>query len=294
MYDVIIIGAGPAGISASLYVKRANLNVLVLYHGKSSLYEANKIENYYGFEHGINGKELYENGIKQAKNLGVEVKEDEVLEINNSGQFFKVKTTQKEIETKTIILSTGNKKIKPSIINLQEFEGKGISYCAICDGFFYKNKSVAIIGNGNFAVNEAKELSHIASNVTILTNGLSKPECNFTVETRKIAKIIGKDTITGVEFADGSILDVDGIFIAIGKASAGDFAKTLGILQDKENINVNENMETNIDGIYACGDATGGFLQVCKSTYEGAKAGLSATQYIRKMKREGKIDNDSK
>lgn len=147
MYDIIIIGAGPAGISAALYAKRANTKVLVLYHGETSLENAEKIDNYYGFPGGITGEDLYENGIKQAEELGVEIKKKEVIQIENLGNTFNVKTEDEDYKTKAIILSTGNKKVRPKIKGIKEFEGKGISYCAICDAFFYRKKNVAVIGN---------------------------------------------------------------------------------------------------------------------------------------------------
>ena len=281
MYDVIIIGAGPAGISASLYAKRSNLNVLVLYNGESNLNEAKKIENYYGFTNGIDGEKLYEDGIKQAKNIGVEIEKQEVVRVESYGEIFNVKTVNEEFETKSIIISTGNKKKKPNIKGIGEFTGKGISYCAICDGFFYRNKNVAVIGNGNFALNEAEELSHIAKSVIILTDGLERPKCQFEINTKKIKEIYGKEKVSGIEFEDGNKIDIDGIFIALGEAGASDFAKTLGILQNGENIIVNDKMETNIKGIYACGNITGGLQQICKAVYEGAKAGISVASYIR-------------
>ena len=284
MYDVTIIGAGPAGISASLYVKRANLNVLVLYNGKSNLEDALKIENYYGFVDGISGHNLYYNGIEQAKKLGVEVRKEEVVVIESLGETYNVKTEKESFETKSLIIATGNRKIKPNIEGLLEFEGKGVSYCAICDAFFYKNKNVAVIGNGNFAVNEAKELSHVANIVTILTNGLEKTECDFEVITKSIKSLKGKEKVTNVEFEDGTIFDIDGVFIAYGEAGASDFAKTLGIIQNGENIKVNDKMETNVKGIFVCGNITGGLLQICKAVYEGAEAGLSAVNYIKENK----------
>ena len=283
MYDVIIIGAGPAGISASLYAKRANLDVLVIYYGKSNLESAEQIDNYYGFPNGISGKDLYKNGIEQAKNLGIKVEEIEVVGIETLSGTYNVNTPKGSFEGKTIILSTGNKKLKPNIYGIEKFEGKGISYCAICDAFFYRSKNVAVIGNGKFAINEAEELSHVAENVTILTNGLDKPDCKFKVITEKINNIFGENKVGGVEFEDGSRLKLDGIFIALGEAGAGDFAKTLGILQNGNDIIVNEKMETNVKGIYACGNTTGGLLQVCKAVYEGAEAGLSAVNYIRSL-----------
>ncbi len=284
MYDVIVIGAGPAGISASLYAKRANLNVLVIYHGESNLEKATKIDNYYGFRDGISGEELYNNGIEQARELGVDVKELEVIGIENLGEGFKVKTEKENYESKSVIIATGNRKVKPNIKGIEEFDGRGISYCAICDAFFYRNKNIVVIGNGKFAVNEATELSHVANKVTILTNGLENPKCDFEVDTNKIREIKGEEKVSEIEFENGSTLAVDGVFIALGEAGAGDFAKTLGIIQNGDNIETNEKMETNVEGIYACGNVTGGLLQVCKAVYEGAEAGLSAVNYIRNKK----------
>ena len=287
MYDVIIIGAGPAGISAGLYAKRANLKVLILYHGKSNLEQASKIENYYGFTEGINGSELYKNGIKQAKNLGIEVKEIEVVGIESLGKTYNVKTVDNNYETKSVILSTGNKKVKPNIKGIDKFEGKGVSYCAICDAFFYKNKNVVVIGNGKFAVSEAEELSHVVNHVTILTNGLEAPECNLEVNTEKVTAITGDSKVRKIEFDNGSTLEIDGVFIALGEAGASDFAKTLGILEEKESIKINDKMETNVRGIFACGNITGGLLQVCKAVYEGAEAGLSVVNFIREENKNG-------
>lgn len=183
MYDVIIVGAGPAGITASLYTKRRNLKTLVIYKEKSALEKAKKVENYYGFKNGIKGEELYKIGIEQAQNLGVEVIKDEVtnvqidiVETDKKEQIFRVQTLNNEFETKSVILATGNKKNKPNIQNIDEYEGKGISYCAICDGFFYRNKDVAVIGNGDYAISEAMELQNIVRSIKILTNGQEIPE----------------------------------------------------------------------------------------------------------------------
>ena len=285
MYDVIIIGAGPAGISAGLYTKRANLNTLILYSGKTALSKA-KIENYYGFSKGIDGEKLYNEGIKQAKNIGIEVKKKEVIGIENNDKYYTVKTVKNSFDTKTVILSTGSKKIKPDIPGIIEFEGKGISYCAICDAFFYKNKNVAVIGNGKFAISEADKLSNVANKVIILTNGLKEPECKYEVNKNKIKAVLGNEKIEKIQFENGDTIDIDGIFIALGEAGAGDFAKTLGIVQNNDIVVVNEKMETNIKGIYACGNITGGLLQVNKAVYEGAVAGLSAVKYIKEGRKE--------
>lgn len=285
MYDVIIIGAGPAGISASLYTKRANLNTLVIYSGESNLEKTEKISNYYGFEEGISGENLFKAGIEQAKNLEVEVVKEEVLKIEMQMEGFTVTTSNKNYDTKTLILATGTNKNTPNIKGLKEFEGKGISYCAICDGFFYKNKNVAVLGNGNYAVSETNDLINIADDITILTNGKQAPEIradNVIINEKEIKEIHGRDKVEEVEFTDNTRLKTDGIFIAEGSAGTVEFAKKLGILIDRNKIIINENMETNIPGVYACGDCTGGLLQISKSVYEGAKAGLAAVEFLRK------------
>lgn len=295
-YDVIIIGAGPSGISASLYTVRANKKTLVLYEDKAGLEKANKIENYYGFENGITGEELYNIGIKQAKNLGVDVKKEEVIkiEINNdmysnnnvnenkdstSKYRFLITTSNGLYKAKVVILATGNKKNKPKIKGIEKFDGKGVSYCAICDGFFYKNKDVAVIGSGDYAISETNDLINVVKDVTILTNGEKAPDFradNVKIETRGIKEIKGDTKVDEVVLDDGTNLKIDGIFVAQGVAGSSDFAKKLGALTNKDNIVVNENMETNVDGLFACGDCTGGLLQVAKAVHEGAVAGLAA------------------
>ena len=281
MYDVIILGAGPAGISASLYTKRANLKTLIVYNDKSGLEKASLIENYYGFKNGITGEELYNTGIEQAKNIGVEVLKEEVVKIENNIEHFNVVTTKNEYQAKNLILATGNKKNRPKIKGIEKFEGKGVSYCAICDGFFYRNRSVAVLGSGNYAISETNELINIADNITILTNGKEAPEFradNVKVDTKEIEEIEGTDKVEEVRFKDGTTIKTDGIFVAEGVAGSSEFAKKLGIITQKDKIVVNENMETNIKGIYACGDCTGGLLQVSKAVYEGTKAGLEVVK----------------
>ena len=280
MYDVIIIGAGPAGISAGLYAKRAGANVLILYNGESNLEKAEKIDNYYGFIDGIDGKTLYNNGIEQAKKLGIEVRQEEVLHIEKVENIFKIKTEKEGYESKATIISTGNKKLRPNIKGVLRLEGKGISYCAICDGFFYRNKNVVVIGNGKFAISEANDLKNIVNNVKILTNGEQiKVKSDFETNTQKIKEIHGEQKVENIEFEDGTKLNVDGVFIALGEAGGIDFAKKIGVMLNKDNIIVDENMQTNVEGLYSCGNVTGGMLQICKAIYEGAKAGLAAAKY---------------
>jgi thioredoxin reductase (NADPH) len=283
MYDIIIIGAGPAGISAGIYAKRAGAKVLILYYGETNLDKAEKIDNYYGFIDGISGKELYENGIKQAKKLEIELVNDEVINIEKNEQFI-VKTSQNEYNSKSVIIATGNKKLRPNIKGIREFEGKGVSYCAICDGFFFRNKNVVVIGNGKYAENEANDLKKIAKNVTILTNAEnSNIDFDFKVNEKKIKQIKGNERVEQIEFEDGSIIEVEGVFIALGEASGVDFARKIGLALNGDSIIVNEKMQTNLEGLYACGNVTGGLLQICKSVYEGAVAGLEAAKWIKTL-----------
>lgn len=288
MFDTIIIGAGPAGISASLYTKRAGLETLILYNEEANLKKAELIENYYGFENGIKGEDLYKIGIKQAKNIGIKVEKEEVTNIINNiiyeEEGFTVITDKNEYKTKGVILATGSERKSPNIKGIKEFEGKGISYCAICDGFFYKNKNVAVLGNGNYAISETNELINIVNNIIILTNGEKAPEFraeNVNIDTRTIKNIMGKDKVEEINFEDNSNIKIDGIFVAQGTAGSADFAKKLGAITKNNKIVVNENMETNIKGLYACGDCTGGLLQISKAVHEGTKAGLQMINYIK-------------
>ena len=283
MYDSIIIGAGPAGITAGIYIKRAGFNPLVLYSGGSNLQKAHKIDNYYGFENGISGEDLYEAGINQAKNLEIEVNNEEVLAIEKNNEGFVVSTLNNKYSSKTIIIATGNKKLRPNIKGVVEFEGAGISYCAICDGFFYRNKDVVVIGNGNFANHEADDLNNFVNSITILTNCEEMLEnTEYSVDKRVIKEIKGDTKVRSIVFEDGEEKPVDGIFIALGEAGGTDFAKKLGVVLEGDNIQVDsETMQTNIEGLYSCGDVVGGLLQVCKSGYDGAKAGLSVVNYLR-------------
>lgn len=295
VYDIIIIGAGPAGISAALYACRANMKVAVIYSGESQLEKAHKVDNYYGFPEGISGPDLYGNGILQARNLGVEIFSEEVVHLEMATfppkVSYRVKTSSNEFTSPAVIIAAGNKKLRPAIEGIVDFEGKGVSYCAVCDGFFYRNKKVSVIGNGSFAFEEASYLSHVAQSVVILTDGkpddeikklLPAGETNILCDARKIQKITGEQKVQSVEFADGQQLETDGIFVALGSAGAANFAKVLGLNMKGDSIIINEKCETNAPGIYCAGNASGGLLQVSKAVYEGAVAGLSAVEYVRK------------
>lgn len=277
MYDVIVIGSGPAGITAAIYAKRRSLSILVISKGMGALQKAEKIDNYYGFENGISGKELYENGIKQAKNLGIDFIEDEVINIEYINKFT-IETVNSKYEAKAVILATGVSRNVPNIKGIKEFEGKGVSYCAVCDSFFYKGKDVAVLGDGNYAIHEFETLKPVASSVTILTNGntmVENRDSSIEVNSKKIREFRGNTKLEEVEFEDNTIQNLNGVFIAMGTASSSDLARKIGARIENNNIIVNENMETTVPGLFACGDCTGGLLQISKAVYEGAKAGLA-------------------
>lgn len=283
---LIIIGAGPAGISAALYARRAGLAVTVVTKGSGALAKAEHIENYYGFAEPIAGAELEARGIAGAKRLGVAFVTGEVLQIGFNDTFdgYQVEGASFSLEAPSLILAAGASRKTLNVPGIADFEGKGVSYCAVCDAFFYRQKRVAVIGAGAYALHEAEVLAPHASEVHILTNG-EEPQASFpasmTVHTELLAAVVGADRVTGVAFADGMTLDLDGVFLAIGTAGSTALARKLGVLLDGANVKVDETMATNVPGVFAAGDCTGGFLQVAKAVYEGAKAGMAAVAYVR-------------
>ncbi len=282
-FDLVIIGGGPAGISAALYAKRAGVSVCVIHSGGGSLQKAEKIDNYYGFSGPVNGAKLYLDGIEQAQTLGIEVAEDEVVGISYMGAY-QVKGKADEYDAKALLIATGSKRTTPNVRNFTEFEGKGVSYCAVCDGFFYRGKSVAVLGNGDYALAEAEELKNIAAGVTILTNGgkTLADFGDFTVIADKIISLKGDERLGEVEFENGTSLPVSGLFVAIGVAGATDFAKKLGAVTKGAYIAVDESGRTNLPGLFAAGDCTGGLLQISAAVSKGASAGLAAVEFLRK------------
>ena len=284
MTDILIIGSGPAGISAALYAARAGMDTLVVSSGQSALFKAHMIENYYGGS--IPGDELYEKGIAQAKELGIEIKEDQVVGLGFDGDFI-VTGEKSQYKAKAVIIATGSSRKAPPRPGLSEFEGRGVSYCAVCDGFFHRGKNVAVLGSGTYALHEAMELSPIVESVTILTDGqtpeFSLPDSvtNISVDTGKIKELTGEELLSSVVFEDSKALDVSGVFVAIGTAGSSDLARKLGAVTEGTKIAVNGEMATNIPGLYAAGDCTPGMLQVAKAVYQGAEAATSAIKFVR-------------
>ncbi len=291
IYDVIIIGKGPAGLSAALYTVRANLKTLVLGINNSELLRAHKIENYFGFAEPISGSELLKAGELQAKRLGADIVDEEVLGINQN-EDFEVVTTENCYIGKTVLLATGQPQKKPNIDGLKKLEGIGVSYCTTCDGFFYRNLKVGVLGHKDFAVHEAEELKPFTSNITIYTSGkeleysgiYSSLHEKYKIVDKTILKLEGKDYLERIHFSDGSVENIDGLFIANDSASSTDFARKLGVITEGASIVVDKDQKTNVTGLFAAGDCTGGFKQVATAVGQGAMAGRKIIELVREKK----------
>ncbi len=280
----MVLGNGPAGISAAIYAARAGLSVTVIGRDGGSLAKADKVENYYGFAEPVTGEALHQAGIAQATRLGVEMVTGEVLSIGYAANGFEVGTANTRVEAPVVILATGSSRKAPKIPGLAEYEGKGVSYCAVCDAFFYKGKDVAVLGDGDYALHEAAELLPVAGSVTLITNGNPAPAGvpdSLSVITEKIVALEGDTTLQTVRFADERAIAVKGVFVALGVAGSGDLARKLGAELNGTSVVVDNAMQTAVPGLFAAGDCTGGLYQIAKAVYEGAVAGTSAVKFIR-------------
>lgn len=283
MGKIIVIGSGPAGISAAIYAVRAGMETIILTTGSSSLLKAKEIENYYAYENPISGEKLLEEGLKQARRLGVTILDEEVVGISFTDKLT-LTTQENEYKGDAVIIATGATRSTPKIKDLSRFEGAGVSYCAVCDGFFYKGRKVGVLGAGEYALHEALELLPIAGQVTLLTNGADRigelPD-GIKVEERPIASFEGEDVLKSITFEDGDTLELAGVFIAQGVAGSADLARKIGAETDGNRIVVDTQMATNIPGLFAAGDCTGGMYQVAKAVYQGAEAATSAIKLVR-------------
>lgn len=278
IYDAIVIGYGPAGISCAIYLKRFNWNVLVVGKDNGALDKTSYIDNYYGLSH-ISGKQLIASGIKQAQDLGIEVVTDEVLQINNLDKF-KVECKQHIYVGKAIFLATGKSRTNINIKNIKEFEGKGISYCAICDGFLYRGKKIGIIGSGEYMKKELETLTRFTKDITVFSNGDDIQLDDYNVVTEQILTFYGDKKLKGLTTTIKDY-ELDGVFIAIGSANTLSFAKHIGLIIDEKDNLVVDKYQTNIEGIFSGGDAIGGLLQVVKAANDGAFASMEINKYLK-------------
>ena len=286
--DLIIIGAGPGGVTSAIYAKRAGLDVLVFekYVIGGQVVNAFEIENYPGFSK-INGFDLALLFQNQLKDNDIKVINEEVIKIEPNDNYFKIITNNNEYFSKKVILALGSKHKTLSLSNLEKYEGHGISYCATCDGAFYKDKNVAIVGAGNSAISEAIYLAKIAKSVNIIVRSKVKAEQSLVKELLsfknvnifegyEITKLDGdinlsNITITNKVTKDKKILEIEGVFVYIGLIPSTKFLLDLGITDENGYIITDNHFETKIKGLYAIGDCIKKDLrQIVNSTSDGA------------------------
>lgn len=286
-FDCIIVGSGPAGLSASLYCARAGLSVLMISNGAGALAKADKVDNYLGTP-GVSGKDLLDAGRAQARELGVQMESTEVISIA-PGDGFVVGTTMGEFHARAVILATGAARRSTTIKNAAGFEGRGVSYCAVCDAFFYKNKTVAVLGSGEYALHELAALLPVAAKCYLLTDGAKVPQAEQTLPATQcietpVASLYGEEVLEGVVLQDGQKIAIDGLFVALGVAGAADLARSAGALVEGNAIVIDKKGQCTLPGLFAAGDCTGGVLQASVAVGEGATAALSAIAYIKKQR----------
>ena len=300
MYDIIIVGAGPAGLTSALYASRASKKVLVLeaknYGGQ--IINTLDIENYPVEEH-ISGFDFATKLYNQAKNLGADIKFEKVIDIKNS-DIKEVITNKNTYKTKAIILATGSVNRKLKLSNEDKLIGKGISYCATCDGGFYKNKIVAVVGGGNTALEDSLYLSDIAKKVylihrreefrgdSVTLSKLKEKDNIIFIYNSNITKLNGKEHLDSIEITDkeGNVdtITLDGLFVAIGRIPENEnFSKIIN-LDNNGYIIASENCHTNIDGIFVAGDnRTKELRQLVTATSDGANSATEAVKYINNL-----------
>ena len=292
-YDIIIVGAGPAGLTAAIYAARASKKVLVLeaksYGGQ--IIEALDIENYPAAMH-INGFDLATNMYNQAKELNAEIKFEKVVEVTSD---LNVITNKDTYKAGAIILATGSDHRKLDLPNEKELTGKGVSYCATCDGNFYRGKDVAVVGGGNSALEEALYLSNICNQVYLIhrrdtfkgdqksVDQVNEKANIKTILNASVAKINGTERLLSIELNNGEVLNISGLFIAVGLIPENEnFAKLIN-LNEFGYVIANEDCTTNVPGIFVAGDCrTKELRQLVTATSDGAVAAVSAIKYINK------------
>ncbi len=308
MRDLIIVGGGPAGLAAGIYAGRARLDVLLLERGMPGGLAATTevIENYPGFPEGIGGPELAGLMVAQAQRFGLEIKNTHVEQISCSDRYFTVRTEDGVFQGRAVILATG---AEPQLLNVpgeEELRGRGVSYCATCDGAFFRGKTVAVVGGGDAAVEEAIFLTRFARKVLVIhrrdelratkvvqQRAMENPQIEFVWNT-VVEEIQGKSTVEGlrvknVRTGETRALSVDGVFIYVGQQPASRLVEELAELDAHGYVLADENMRTSCPGLFAAGDVRKKLLrQVVTAVADGAIAAVAAEKYIEEMKEKEK------
>ncbi|MBI5824147.1 MAG: thioredoxin-disulfide reductase [Chloroflexi bacterium] len=297
---VLILGSGPAGLAAALYAARAELEPVVLtgmqLGGQAAL--THLIENYPGFPEGVGGAQLGELFQKQAEHFGAKVEFDLANEVDLSQRPYTVKTDSGEYKAETLILTTGANPLHLEVPGEVELTGRGVSYCATCDGWFFKDKKVVVVGGGDSAFEEALFITRYASSVTLIhrreefragailqNRAKEHPRMNFILNT-VVTEVVGTDKLTALKLknlqtGEESTFDTDGLFIFIGHSPNSQIFKGQVEMSDLGYVIVNDKMETSVEGVYAAGEiADPHFRQVITSAGMGAAAAIQATRFL--------------
>ena len=299
-YDVIVIGAGPGGMTSALYASRANLSVLMIDRGiyGGQMNNTAEIENYPGFK-SILGPDLAKNMYESSTNFGAKYEYGTVESIEDKGTSKIVNTDQGSYETSSVIIGTGSQYRKLGVPGEDEYGGRGVSYCAVCDGAFFKNREVVVVGGGDSAISEALYLAGLASKVTVIhrrdqlraqkviqDRAFANDKIEFIWDTN-VTEVIGDDMkVTGVKTVNNktneeSVVDASGVFIYVGNNPMTEAFANLNITDEKGWIKTNERMETAIDGVFAIGDVRQKELrQVTTAVGDGGIAGQNAFEYV--------------
>lgn len=298
-YDVVIIGSGPAGMTAAIYMTRGGFSTALLERGipGGQIVNTEEIENYPGYGN-INGAELAEKMFEHATSFGAKYLFGNVEKVIDHGDYKEVICGERTYEAKAVIVATGAAPSKLGAPGEAELVGKGVSYCALCDGAFFRDREVVVVGGGNAALEEAIFLAKLASKVTLIhrrdelrgakilqDRAFANDKIEFLLST-VVREILGEDGVTGVMVEDLKTgeqreLATDGVFVYVGTEPNTDFVKDLGITDERGNIITDPNLATSVPGIFAAGDVRQKLLrQVVTATADGSIAAVSAQQYL--------------
>ncbi len=303
IYDIIIIGSGPSGYTAAIYAGRANLSVLMLqgYQTGGQLMLTSDVENYPGFEEGILGPEMMEKFEAQARRFGTEMLQEDVTAVDFSKRPFTITTDSGDYQSRAVIISTGASAQWLGLESEQQLQGRGVSACATCDGFFFKKKDVAVVGGGDTAMEEATFLTKYASHVTLIhrrdtlraskimqDRAFKNPKISFIWDT-EIAEVLGEDSVTGlrlrnVKTGEENTLPVQGFFLAIGHKPNTDLFKGLIDMDKAGYIVPVEHTMTNVPGVFAAGDVTDHrYRQAVTAAGDGCRAAIDAERWLESL-----------